>query len=244
MTDHLASPEPTILPGDMVDQWYNADCFDPNDKWAGFQARSAAVVVVDMINWQAHPDGASIQALRAAGNEDLASFLLDRCQTVVTPALLRILERARRVGVRVVHARLASRSPDFADIVPGLRAYVRMARAAEGSWGSEPLEGLYQQGDISITKSGSGAFNSSDLNQVLRNLGIRTVIYAGVVTSACVLLTAAEGYDLGYRQYVLEDCTAATAEDDQEYAIRFMDTYVAQAVTAAETLTALGTVSH
>lgn len=74
---------------------------------------------------------------------------------------------------------------------------------------------------------------------MLRNLGVRTVLYAGVVTNACVLLTVAAGYDLGYRQYLLADCTAALSDEDQHYAERFMDNYMAQAVTAAEAVQAL-----
>jgi nicotinamidase-related amidase len=112
-------------------------------------------------------------------------------------------------------------------------------RKIEGSWGSQVLDGLQEPRDISVVKSASGAYNSSDLDRVLRSLGVRTVLYAGVVTNACVLLTVAAGYDLCYRQYLLADCTAALSDEDQHYAERFMDNYMAQAVTAAEAVQAL-----
>lgn len=234
MPDHAGSMTTSVLPETMRGRWYNSDRFDPDDAWVGFAPKSTAIVLVDMINWQAHPDGATIRALFQAGSDDGARHILQRCETVVMPALRSVLDAARAVGARVVHARLASRSADYSDIVPSMQPYLRAAEAIEGSWGTQVLDGLEDPRDISVVKSASGAYNSSDLDQVLRNLGIRTVLYAGVVTNACVLLTVAAGYDLGYRQYLLTDCTAALSDEDQHYAERFMHNYMAQAVTAAE----------
>jgi nicotinamidase-related amidase len=222
------------LPDQMNARWYNTERFDPNDKWAGFDPASTAIVLVDLVNWQAHPDGANIRALRDAGQVEAVDYLVERCTTVLVPALSRALDAARRSGIRVVHARLASRSADYLDVVPAFQPYLRGAEAQEGSWGCQVLDGLEEPGDFSVVKSGSGAFNSSDLDGVLRNSGVRTVLYAGVVTSACVLLTVAAGFDLGYRQYLLTDCTAALNDSDQAAAEMFMGTYMAQLTTSDE----------
>jgi biuret amidohydrolase len=125
-------------------------------------------------------------------------------------------------------------------IVPALRPYVRAAGALDGSWGAEPLSQLGPAADdLSVVKTGSGAFTGSDLDAILRRLAVRTILYAGVVTSACVLLTACVGFDLGYRQYLISDCTASLSDQDQCDAERLMGVYVAEIVTAAETLIAL-----
>jgi len=231
----------TPMPARMSSRWFNAENFDPNDKWAGFDPGSAAVVVVDLINWQAHRDGGSIASVREAGQLAEADYLVQRCETLVAPTLKRVLSAARAAGVKVVHARLASRSEDFSDVVPAFRAYLRAGQAADGSWSSQIIDGLYEPTDVSIVKSASGAFNSSDLDQVLRNLGVRTVVYAGVLTDACVLLTAAAGFDLGYRQYLLTDCTAALSDHDQVEAERIMNRYLAQTITGAEAVFAFET---
>ena len=147
---------------------------------------------------------------------------------------------ARKAGVQIVHAKLASRHPDYADIVPWLRPYVRDAAAMEGSWGAAVLPELGEEpGDLSVIKTGSGAFGGSDLDFLLRRLGIDTVLYAGVVTNACVMLSVAGGFDLGYRQYLISDCTAALNERDQNDAERFIRFYLAEVVSSADVLRAL-----
>lgn len=66
------------------------------------------------------------------------------------------------------------------------------------------LEELWEKGDISLVKYGSGAF-ASELDAVLRNRGVRSIIYAGVLMIACVLLSTAAGFDLGDRQCMVAD---------------------------------------
>lgn len=231
------------LPSDMQTRWYNSAQFVPEDPWAGLDPAATALVLVDMINWQAHPQGTSIAALRAAGADGEADHLLRRCESIVLPRLLSVLAAARPAGVAVVHARLASRSPDYTDVVPAFQPYLRGARAMDGAWETEPLEGLWQPGDLSVVKHGSGAF-ASDLDSVLRNRAVHTVLYAGVLTNACVMLSAAAGFDLGYRQYLLTDCTAALTEDDQRAAERFISMYLAQIVSAESAIDALRAVGR
>lgn len=226
------------LPTDMQTRWYNSKRFVPEDPWAGLDPGATAVVLVDMINWQAHPQGTSVAALRASGADNQADYLLARCESLVMPRLLTVLAAARQAGIAVVHARLASRSADYTDVVPAFQPYLRGARATDGEWATEPLEGLWQPRDLSVVKHGSGAF-ASDLNSILRNRAVNTVLYAGVLTNACVLLSTAAGFDLGYRQYLLADCTATLGDEDQEAAERFIGTYLAQIVSAESTVDAL-----
>jgi nicotinamidase-related amidase len=226
-----ATAIPAYLPGDMQSRWYNSAQFTPEEPWRDLAPRQTALVLVDLINWQAHPNGASVLALRERGNEQSADYFLQRCDSLVLPRLLDVLPVAREAGIAVVHARLASRVADYTDLVPAFQPYLRGSQAREGSWGTEPLDGLWQDGDISVTKHGSGAF-SSDLDTVLRHRGIDTLLYAGVVTNACVLLSTAAGFDLGYRQYLLSDCTAALTQDEQQWAEQFINNYLAQVVDA------------
>lgn len=230
----------TLLSSSLRSHWYNSKDYSPDAKWKAFEPSKAALVLVDLINWQAHPDGESPRALREAGAGTLADHLIERCEKTVVPNLRRVLPAARAKGVKVVHARLASRHPDFTDIVPALRPYVKTAGALEGSWGTRVLAGLGPAAnDLSVVKTGSGAFTGTDLDILLRRFGVDTILYAGVVTSACVMLTACAGFDLGYRQYLISDCTASLCHEDQRDAERLLGVYVAELVTAAEVVGAL-----
>lgn len=228
-----------LLPPALSRHWYNAAHSDLEDPWAGLEPRRTAVVLVDLIAWQVSRDGYSDRAARAAGRVADADHKLHRVETVVVPTLVRVLTAARSAGATVVHARLASRAADCSDIVPALRAYVAAAGAHERAPAARPLPALHHESDLDITKSGSGAFGSSDLDLVLRRRSIRTLLLAGVATDKCVLLTAAAGFDLGYEQFLLTDGTAAYNDDDQRAAERLMAGYLARPVTGAESVEAL-----
>lgn len=228
------------LPSSMSSRWYNDPDYDPADPWKSLNPARSALVLIDLINWQADPDGASIRSIREAGLNKRADHLTARCAQVLLPGLRKVLRAARDAGVLVVHARLASRHPDYQDIVPALQPYVRAARAQEGSWECRPLPELGQEtGDLSVVKTGSGAFTGSDLDFLLRRLNIDTLLYAGVVTNACVMLSVAGGFDLGYRQYLITDCTGALSDEDQADAERFIGGYMAELVDSEQTVSAL-----
>ncbi len=230
MTDP-ADHRDQLLPPHLAAHWYNAAQFTPSDPWRDFRPQRTALILVDLINWQVGGQSASIASLRAAGHDQGADYLIQRCEQVVLPNLRTAAAAARKAGIRIVHARLASRHPDYRDIVPALRPYVRAAEAQDGSHAANPIaQANAAPGDLSIIKSGSGAFNGTELDFLLRREGIDTLIYAGVVTSACVLLSVATGFDLGYRQYLLADATGALSDRDQGDAERLIGNYMAQIV--------------
>jgi nicotinamidase-related amidase len=230
----------TILPEGLRGHWYNAPSFSDRDPWHGVDPATTAVVLVDLINWQVDPRGANLRLLREGGARQQADHLEGRCASTVLPRLARVLESARTAGALVVHARLASRTADGSDIVPALAPYVVQAEAFEGGWGAAVLPSLGPEpDDLSVVKTGSGAFSGSDLDAQLRGRGVTTLVYAGAVTNACVLLSVAAGFDLGYRQYLLTDCTAALSDADQDAAEHFIGAYLAQLTTADEACAAL-----
>ncbi|KAL7450636.1 hypothetical protein ACHAWC_002521 [Mediolabrus comicus] len=60
-----------------------------------------------------------------------------------------------------------------------------------------------------IDKPGKGAFYATDLEQVLRNLSIDTLVICGVTTEICVHTTVREARDRLFKCIVMEDCTAS-----------------------------------
>ncbi|KAA1394268.1 isochorismatase family cysteine hydrolase [Aeromicrobium ginsengisoli] len=240
MTRFDESTSSAVLPEGMRGHWYNDSAFDADDPWASLRADRTAIVLVDLINWQSDPAGTNLQILRAAGSTTQADHLERRLASTLLPRLVEVLAAARNAGVLVVHARLATRTYDASDVVPALAPYVHAAGAREGTWGADPLPALGPDPrDLSVVKSGSGAFTGSDLDRELRSRGIDTLLWAGAVTNACVLLSVSTGFDLGYRQYLVTDCTAALSDADQAAAKHFIGAYPAQLVTAVQVLDAL-----
>jgi nicotinamidase-related amidase len=68
-------------------------------------------------------------------------------------------------------------------------------------------------GEITVTKRRVSAFTGSDLEVVLRALGIQHIILTGIATSGVVLSTLREAADKDYRITVLADCCADADEE-------------------------------
>ena len=67
--------------------------------------------------------------------------------------------------------------------------------------------------DIVLEKHGMSAFLNPDLEKILKECGIKTIILAGMLTDACVECTMRSAYDNGYEVYSLVDATAALDSD-------------------------------
>ena len=67
--------------------------------------------------------------------------------------------------------------------------------------------------DIIITKKRISAFTGSDLEVVLRSLGIKHMVLTGFATSGVVLSTLREAADKDYRLTVLSDCCGDRDEE-------------------------------
>lgn len=89
----------------------------------------------------------------------------------------------------------------------------------KGTWGGAIVDEL-KPTDQDIVVDGKrtlDAFNSSNLDFLLRVNCIRNVAFAGFLTNVCVEGTARSAYDRGYKVFLLKDCTAAMSAEEQKY---------------------------
>ena len=70
-----------------------------------------------------------------------------------------------------------------------------------------------QQGDISITKQRFSAFFQTDLDLVLRGLGVKKVFVTGTQYPNCIRSTAVDSMGLDYETTVVTDCCSAATEE-------------------------------
>ena len=57
----------------------------------------------------------------------------------------------------------------------------------KGSWDARPIDEIAPQGDeIVIPKTSSSVFVSTNIDYVLRNLGVRQLVIGGLLTDQCV----------------------------------------------------------
>ena len=137
--------------------------------------------------------------------------------TAIVPALTRAVQTARGKGIPVFFVKRLYRA-DGSDVElcrwEDWRAGGRpMAPDSEGPLSAMAPEGLRPQpGDYAITKPRWSAFFQTELDLILRRLGVRTVILAGTTTPNCVRTSAYDALALDYNVAVLSDCTASRSE--------------------------------
>jgi nicotinamidase-related amidase len=168
-----------------------------------------ALVIIDMQRDFLEPGG-----FGAALGNDVA-----RLRPAIAPCRA-MLDAARARGLLVIHTREGHR-PDLSDAPrlkvergdPALRigAPGPMGRIlVRGEPGHDIIAELAPQaGEPVIDKPGKGAFYQTDLDLMLRNRGIETLLVGGVTTEVCVNTTVREANDRGFRCIVLGDCCAS-----------------------------------
>lgn len=171
--------------------------------------RRAALVIIDMQRDFLEPGGFGA----ALGNDvSLLAAAVAPCRSV--------LLGARAAGMLVIHTREGHR-PDLSDAPP---AKVERGDPAKRIGAAGPMGRILIRGEAGheivpalsplpdepvIDKPGKGAFYQTDLDLMLRNRGVETLLIAGVTTEVCVHTTVREANDRGYRCLVLADACAS-----------------------------------
>ena len=83
-----------------------------------------------------------------------------------------------------------------------------------GSWSAAIVDELVADpSDIHVAKYRMSGFQDTELDSILRNLGVATLMFAGVNADQCVLCTLQDANFRGYDCLLLADCAATTSPD-------------------------------
>jgi biuret amidohydrolase len=187
-----------------------------------FEPGSTALMIIDMQRDFVEPGGFG----EMLGNDvSLLRSAIEPCR--------RVLEAARRAGLTVIHTREGHR-PDLTDAPPsklkrggltvGIGDVGPMGRVlVRGEYGHDIVPELYPvAGEPVVDKPGKGSFYDTDLDLILKNRGIRTLIVCGVTTEVCVHTTVREANDRGYECLVLSDCVGSYFPEFQRVALEMI----------------------
>jgi nicotinamidase-related amidase len=231
--------------GDTGMTWRQEADALPNFSPARFDvdADTTALLLVDLQYLDAHPDyGLGAQLKREF--PDIWEYYFTRLRETVIPNCEALLNLFRAAGMRVVHLTIGPVLEDGMDMVPlrrpttapGLLPMLHYAGTFEH--GIIPQVGP-EPGELVMNKTSRSAFNSTSIERVLRNMGVRTLIVAGVTTSSCVDTTARDAADRGFQTVVVEDATAELDRPSHEAALRQFAVRWGRVWTTAETTEAL-----
>lgn len=155
----------------------------------------------------------------------------ERARKIVGP-LSEFIEKAREAGAFIIYAKDSH--------IPRIDFELRKwgEHALRGKESSEIVKELSpKEGDYIVEKRRYSAFFMTDLDLLLRELGVDTLILTGVSTDICVMHTAADAFYRGYRIVVPKDLVESISEEGQERGLNILkELYGAEIVSSSEAL--------
>jgi len=130
----------------------------------------------------------------------------------VFPNVRRLQDTFRDRGLEIIHVRIQSLTEDGRD--RSMNHKNLRLHAAPGSKEAEFMPEVAPINDeIIINKTASGVFNSTNIEYVLKNIGVKTLFITGVYTNECVETTVRDASDKGFGVTLIEDaCTTVTRQ--------------------------------
>ena len=162
---------------------------------------SPAILVVDMLN-------------------DFVTGALgcDRGRAIV-PATAELLDAAREAGIPVIFCNDAHR--------PGIDRELQIwgDHAIAGTEGAQviPELKLFDKDYVVPKRRYSGCFQT-DLDILLKELGVKTVVMTGLHAHMCVRHTSADAFCLGYDVVVAKEATDSFTEEDYQIGLAYLKT--------------------
>ena len=194
--------------------------------------RTTAVLTMELQNGVVGPDALLPALVAAVADSGLLQVAGNVCRA------------ARAVGARVVHATAEFR-PDGAGFAENCKIFALDARRRRqvggglmdiGTPGARLVDELDQQPvDVVVPRlSGMTPFTPSALDQILRNMGITTMVLVGVSLNLGIIGAALTAVDLGYQVVVVRDAVIGVPREYGETVLNNSLSMISTIVTSAQ----------
>jgi len=150
----------------------------------------------------------------------------------VIPTIKTLIAEAHQAAVPVIFTREEHRAGkvDFGRELDGDEGF----HCVEGTQGVEIVQELApEEPDYVIAKRRYSAFFGTDLNVLLKGLGVDTLFLTGAATDVCVYATAIDAHQYDFFVRVIRDCVAGTSRAAHEAALAAIERLQHGAVTVS-----------
>ena len=172
----------------------------------------SALLFIDVQNFAAHPQGAEFKDLEVDEFEEKYNWFFQQLGDSVIPNMQRLQSACRDANIEVMYTTIESLTEDGRD--RSLDYKITGFNVPKGSWDGKVIDQIApRQDEIVLPKSSSSVFISTNIDYLLRNLGVRQLVISGLITDQCVESAIRDACDLGYLvTQVTDACLTYSAE--------------------------------
>jgi nicotinamidase-related amidase len=183
------------------------------EKLEKIKASETAIVLIEFQNEMLKPGGKNYEWLKP---------VVDKNNVLANAVDL--VAKAREKGITIMHVPIWY-ATDVCEVgkAYGVGGYVKSVGAfKKNTWNTKIVDELTPvKGDVIIEgKRAPDAFGSTNLDFVLRAMGIKNIAIAGFVTNICVESTMRSAYERGYNVFTMTDVTAAGSQAVQDFTVK------------------------
>lgn len=197
------------------------------------EPKTTALLVVDMQNMTCNAEKGIIRTLGKTYPQE-GEYILNRATKTVIPNIQKLLKFFRGNNLRVFYCQMGPRMADGSDLYT-----LRKLGDAEtqkrtgthfifgpGTFEYETIDELKPApGELVVNKRTRSVFNGTGFNHTLRMVGIDSLVITGACTDICVLATALDAIDLGFKGILIDDATATFSQAAQDFTMLTFESY-------------------
>lgn len=196
------------------------------------EPRSSALLFIDVQNFSCRRDGGEFKEVPDTEIAGKYGYYFERLKTVAVPNMRRLQKAFRGAGIEVLYTTIESLTRDGRD--RSLDYKITGFNVPKGSWDGKVIDEIAPGDDeIVLPKGSSSVFVSTHIDYLLRNLGVRQLVLAGVLTDQCVESAIRDACDLGYLVTLVPDACATMSEERHQNTLRAIKGYCRQVATEA-----------
>ncbi|MGY4319119.1 isochorismatase family cysteine hydrolase [Bradyrhizobium sp. JR3.5] len=204
----------------------------PTTREVPLNPKRSALLFIDVQNFCVRRDGGEFKDVSDAEIAGKYGYYFDRLNSVAIPNMQRLQAAFRAAGIEVLFTTIESLTKDGRD--RSLDYKITGFNVAKGSWDGRVIDEIVPGDDeIVLPKSSSSVFVSTHIDYLLRNLGVKQLVLAGVATDQCVESAVRDACDLGYLVTLVPDACATYSQERHDNTLRAIKGYCRQVPTEA-----------
>ncbi len=192
----------------------------------------SALLFVDTQNYNCRADGSKYHGIPVDDLEGDYGPFIETLRDTAIPNWQRLQAAFRARKIEILYTVIQSLTSDGRD--RSLDYKISGFHVPPNSYDARVIDAIRPGPDeIVIPKTSSSVFISTNIDYILRNLGVASLAIAGVLTDQCVDSAVRDACDLGYLVTVVTDACAAHTRERHESSLRNNAGYARQITTEA-----------